>query len=109
MTRYLRFQKEDAPTMIIAGCGAFDILNSNLSDSKNLYTSYSSGLIKLVQPADVLAKKGTQFLWMLQDPIVKENLPAHFASIDNNLINICNKAAVEVFFQFFSILKNNNF
>ncbi|KAH0560977.1 N-acetylneuraminate 9-O-acetyltransferase [Cotesia glomerata] len=90
------WMKEDAPTMIIAGCGAFDILNSNLSDSKNLYKSYSSGLIKLVQPADVLAKKGTQFLWMLQDPIVKENLPAHFASVDNNLINICNKAAVEV-------------
>ncbi|XP_008560455.1 N-acetylneuraminate 9-O-acetyltransferase isoform X1 [Microplitis demolitor] len=85
----------DAPSMIIAGCGAFDILTSNASDT-NLYTNYSSGLIKLVRPAEVLAKKGTQFLWMLQDPIVNENLPAYLASIDNKQINICNKAAVKV-------------
>lgn len=85
--------------MIIAGCGAFDILTSNASDT-NLYTNYSSGLIKLVRPAEVLAKKGTQFLWMLQDPIVNENLPAYLASIDNKQINICNKAAVKVFINF---------
>ncbi|XP_034943089.1 N-acetylneuraminate 9-O-acetyltransferase [Chelonus insularis] len=92
---FRNWMKGDAPSMVIGGCAAADILANNASDM-NLYTEYTNGLVKLVQPADALAKKGSKFLWMMQDPISKENLPAQLASIDNSQINICNKAAAEI-------------
>lgn len=61
-----------------------------------LYTKYSEGLVKLVQPADVLSQKGTRFLWMMQDPVLEERLPNHLVGIDNRQINVCNRAAEEV-------------
>lgn len=81
--------------MVVGGCGVGDILANNASDT-HLYTEYSTGLVRLVQPADTMSKKNCQFLWMMQDPVVKENLPATLADIDNRQINICNKAADEV-------------
>ncbi|XP_015593791.1 N-acetylneuraminate 9-O-acetyltransferase [Cephus cinctus] len=85
----------DAPGMIIAGCAVADILKNNVSNDQ-LYSEYSTGLTRLVQPADTLAQKGSQFLWMMQDPVIKERLPVQLATIDNWQINICNKAAVKI-------------
>ncbi|XP_043289207.1 N-acetylneuraminate 9-O-acetyltransferase isoform X2 [Venturia canescens] len=84
-----------APSMVVAGCAAEDIQANNASDSQ-LYAEYSTGLVRLVQPADEIARKGGRFLWMMQDPIVKEILPAHLLGIDNRQINVCNKAAKEI-------------
>lgn len=81
--------------MIVAGCGVEDIQANNASDSQ-LYADYSTGLVRLVQPADALVKKDCKFLWMMQDPVTKETLPAHLSGIDNRQINVCNKAAKEV-------------
>lgn len=81
--------------MVVAGCGVDDIQAYNASDSQ-LYAEYSTGLVRLVQPADELVKRGGRFLWMVQDPIVKEILPAHLSGIENRQINVCNKAAKEV-------------
>ncbi|KAK0088556.1 hypothetical protein PV326_004800 [Microctonus aethiopoides] len=85
----------EAPAMIVGGSAAADILANNVSEM-NFYADYSSGLIRLVQPADTLIKKGSRFLWMMQDPVLQENLPAHLMGISNRHIHICNKAAVEV-------------
>lgn len=81
--------------MIVGGSAAADILANNVSEM-NFYADYSSGLIRLVQPADALIKKGSRFLWMMQDPVLQENLPVHLMGISNRHIHICNKAAVEV-------------
>lgn len=91
------FQKTDAPSLIISGCGAMTILANNNSDTQ-LYSEYSMGLVRLVQPVDFLAKKNTKYLWMLQDPVIKERLPAQLSGIDNRQINLCNKAAIKVDF-----------
>lgn len=61
-----------------------------------LYSNYSLGLIRLLQPANVLTKRDSQILWMMQDPVVKDRLPSRFSMIENKHINVCNKAAVEV-------------
>lgn len=81
--------------MVVAGCAAADILANNASETQ-LYADYSRGLVRLVQPADALAEKGIKFLWVVQDPVLKERLPSQLSSIDNRKINICNKAAAEV-------------
>jgi len=88
-------QKTDAPSVIVAGSAAAVILANNNSDVQ-LYSEYNTGLIRLVQPIDFLAKKGSQFLWLLQDPVLKERLPAQLLSLDNKQINLCNKAAEKV-------------
>lgn len=56
------------------------------------------GLVRLVQPVEFLAKRNTRLLWVLQDPVLKERLPAQLVGIDNRQINLCNKAAVKVSF-----------
>lgn len=88
-------QNGETPSLIIAGCAAADILANNISETQ-LYSDYSMGLVRLVQPADILAKKDSQVLWVMQDPVVKERLPAQLSVIDNTQINVCNKAAIEV-------------
>ncbi|KMQ93180.1 cas1 domain-containing protein 1 [Lasius niger] len=85
-------RQTDAPSVIVAGSAAAVILAKNNSDTQ-LYSEYSTGLIRLVQPVDFLAKKGSRFLWLLQDPVLKERLPAQLSSLDNKQINLCNKAA----------------
>ncbi|KAI4477252.1 PREDICTED: CAS1 domain-containing protein 1 [Polistes canadensis] len=87
---------ETMPSLIIAGCAAADILANNISETQ-LYSDYSMGLVRLIQPADILAKKDSQVLWVMQDPVVKERLPAQLSVIDNAQINLCNKAAIEIF------------
>lgn len=89
------WMKTDAPSLIISGCGATTILANNNSDAQ-LYSEYSMGLVRLVQPVDFLAKKNTKYLWMLQDPVLKERLPAQLSGIDNRQINLCNKAAIKI-------------
>ncbi|XP_031826197.1 N-acetylneuraminate (7)9-O-acetyltransferase isoform X2 [Nomia melanderi] len=84
-----------APSLIIAGNAAMTILANNNSDTR-LYSEYSIGLVRLVQPVDFLTKKNTRFLWVLQDPVLKERLPAQLAGIDNRQINLCNKAALKI-------------
>lgn len=91
----LKLQQTDAPSVIVAGSAAAVILANNNSDTQ-LYSEYSAGLIRLVQPVDFLAKKGSRFLWLLQDPVLKERLPAQLSSLDNKQINLCNKAAEKV-------------
>lgn len=88
-------QKTDAPSVIVAGSATAAILANNNSDTQ-LYSAYNTGLIRLVQPIDFLAKKGSQFLWLLQDPVLKERLPVQLLSLDNKQINLCNKAAEKV-------------
>lgn len=73
------------------------ILANNNSDTQ-LYSEYTMGLVRLVQPVDYLSKKNTKYLWMLQDPVLKERLPTQLSGIDNRQINLCNKAAVKVRF-----------
>ncbi|XP_043525407.1 N-acetylneuraminate 9-O-acetyltransferase [Frieseomelitta varia] len=87
--------KTDAPSLIISGCGAKTILANNNSDAQ-LYSEYSMGLVRLVQPVDFLVKKNTKYLWMLQDPVLKERLPAQLSGIGNRQINLCNKAAIKI-------------
>ncbi|XP_012341881.1 N-acetylneuraminate 9-O-acetyltransferase isoform X4 [Apis florea] len=89
------WMKTDAPSLIISGCGAMTILANNNSDTQ-LYSEYSMGLVRLVQPVDFLAKKNTKYLWMLQDPVVKERLSVQLSGIDNRQINLCNKAAIKI-------------
>ncbi|OAD62072.1 CAS1 domain-containing protein 1 [Eufriesea mexicana] len=89
------WMKTDAPSLIISGCGAMTILANNNSDTQ-LYSEYSMGLVRLVQPVDFLAKKHTKYLWMLQDPVLKERLSAQLSGIDNRQINLCNKAAIKI-------------
>lgn len=89
------FQNGKPPSIIVAGAGSADILMYNTTETI-LYTKYSEGLVKLVQPADVLSQKGTRFLWMMQDPVLEERLPNHLVGIDNRQINVCNRAAEEV-------------
>lgn len=91
----LTLQKTDAPSIIVAGSATAAILANNNSDTQ-LYLEYKTGLIRLVQPIDFLAKKRSQFLWLLQDPVLKERLPAQLLSLDNKRINMCNKAAEKV-------------
>lgn len=81
--------------MIIAGCAVADILANNASDL-TLHSIYSRNLMQLVRPAEVLAQKGTRFLWTLQDPILKERLSPQLSNVDNRQIDVCNKAAIEV-------------
>ncbi|XP_015108455.1 N-acetylneuraminate 9-O-acetyltransferase [Diachasma alloeum] len=95
ITDFRNWMTGEAPAMIVAGCAAADILSHNASHTR-LYSEYSNGLVRLVQPADALVKRGSQFLWMMQDPVLKENLPAHLTGLDNKQINLCNKAAYEV-------------
>ena len=92
---FISLQKADAPSVIVAGSAAAVILANNNSDTQ-LYSEYNTGLIRLVQPIDFLAKKNSQFLWLLQDPVLKERLPAQLSSLDNKQINLCNKAAEKV-------------
>lgn len=91
----LTLQQTDAPSVIVAGSAAAVILANNNSDTQ-LNSEYSRGLFRLVQPVDFLAKKGSRFLWLLQDPVLKERLPAQLSSLDNKQINLCNKAAEKV-------------
>lgn len=88
-------QKTDAPSVIVAGSATAAILANNNSDTQ-LYSEYKTGLIRLVQPIDFLAKKDSQFLWLLQDPVLKERLPAQLLSLDSKRINLFNKAAEKV-------------
>lgn len=88
-------QNTDAPSVIVAGSAAAVILANNNSDTQ-LYSEYTTGLIRLVQPVDFLAKKGSQFLWLLQDPVLKERLPAQLSSLDNRQISLCNTEAEKV-------------
>jgi len=88
----------DVPNVIVVGSAAATILANNNSDTQ-LYSEYSTGLIRLVQPVDFLTKKGSQFLWLLQDPVLKERLSAQFSSIDNKQISLCNRAAEKVISQ----------
>jgi len=88
----------EIPNVIVAGSAAATILANNNSDTQ-LYSEYSTSLIRLVQPVDFLTKKGSQFLWLLQDPVLKERLPAQFSSIDNKQISLCNRAAEKVISQ----------
>ena len=81
--------------MIVAGCAVADIIANNASDAM-LHFVYSTNLIKFVRPVEVLAQKGSRFLWAMQDPVLKERLPAHLSYVDNRQIEICNKLAVEV-------------
>ena len=81
--------------MIVAGCATVDIIANNASDVM-LHSVFSTDLIKLVRPADVLAQKGSRFLWTMQDPVLKERLPTQLSNIDNRQIDICNRAASEV-------------
>ncbi|XP_071557163.1 N-acetylneuraminate (7)9-O-acetyltransferase isoform X2 [Temnothorax nylanderi] len=89
------WMKTDAPSVIVTGSAAAAILANNNSDTQ-LYSEYNTGLIRLVQPIDFLAKKGSQFLWLLQDPVLKERLPVQLLSLDNKQINLCNKAAEKI-------------
>lgn len=90
----MTLQQTDAPSVIVAGSAAAVILANNNSDTQ--LSEYSTGLVRLVQPVDFLAKKGSRFLWLLQDPVLKERLPAQLSSLDNKQINLCNKAAEKV-------------
>ncbi|XP_078042610.1 N-acetylneuraminate (7)9-O-acetyltransferase [Augochlora pura] len=87
--------KTDGPSLIIAGNAVMTILANNNSDTQ-LNSEYSRGLVRLVQPVDFMAKKNTRFLWVLQDPVLKERLPADLAGVDNKQINLCNKAALKI-------------
>ncbi|KAH0950153.1 hypothetical protein HN011_002784 [Eciton burchellii] len=89
------WMKMDVPNVIVVGSAAATILANNNSDTQ-LYSEYSTGLIRLVQPVDFLTKKGSQFLWLLQDPVLKERLSAQFSSIDNKQISLCNRAAEKI-------------
>ncbi|KAF7995354.1 hypothetical protein HCN44_006461 [Aphidius gifuensis] len=86
---------DNVPSMIVAGAAAHDILAYNSSDDI-LYNEYSTEIVKIIQPAEKLNKKGTLFIWMMQDPVIKETLPPHLTNIDNSQINICNRVANEI-------------
>ncbi|XP_066590612.1 N-acetylneuraminate 9-O-acetyltransferase [Prorops nasuta] len=85
----------DAPSLIITGCGAADLVSFNSSDLQFL-SEYHTNLTKLLLPFESLTKKGTHLLWVLQDPVVKERLPVQYSNLDNRQINLVNKAAREI-------------
>lgn len=94
-TDRILLQTGKTPRLIIAGCGAADIL-ANADNIMQLYSNYSLGLIRLLQPANILYKRDSQIVWMIQDPVEKERLPTRLSRIENSHINLCNKAAEEV-------------
>lgn len=88
-------QKEEAASVIVAGCAVTNILKNNESNTQ-LYNEYNAEIIKLVQPSEFLAKKGVKAIWMIQEPVETERLPKQLLGLDNPQVNLCNKIALEV-------------
>lgn len=70
------------------------IFNSN--DSKTSIEQYKVNLTRLVQPIDRLYDKRSRILWTIQAPVNEERLEPEKASVENNLLDLYNNAAIEV-------------
>lgn len=87
---------DDPPSVIIVGCGLSPIISSN--GSQTMLREYQFNLTKLVQPIDRLYERKTKVLWALQAPVNEEKLHPDLQMVKNELIDLYNKAAIEVNF-----------
>lgn len=85
---------DDPPSVIIVGCALSPIITSN--GSQTMLHEYQFNLTKLVQPIDRLYERKIKVLWALQSPVNEEKLHSDLQMIKNELIDLYNKAAIEV-------------
>ncbi|KAF7268298.1 N-acetylneuraminate (7)9-O-acetyltransferase [Rhynchophorus ferrugineus] len=85
---------ETRPSVIVVGSALGPILNSN--GSLSTLEQYRVNITRLVQPIDKLAAKKTTVLWTVQAPVNEEKLVPDKSVIDNNLLDLYNKAAIEM-------------
>ncbi|EEZ99845.2 N-acetylneuraminate 9-O-acetyltransferase [Tribolium castaneum] len=85
---------KEPPSVIVAGCAlqAIQISNASLT----MVEEYKVNLTRLVQPIHNLHKKKTKVLWALQEPVNSEKLKPELRIITNEIINLYNKAAMEM-------------
>lgn len=86
---------EEPPSVIIAGCGLWSIMNSN--GSMMAVQDYSINLTRLVQPIDRLHERNSRVLWSLLEPVNPDKLKAEYQVVTNEQIDLYNKAAIEVY------------
>lgn len=87
-------ESENPPSVIVAGSALWSILKSN--DSISMLDQYKCNITRLVQPISQLTEKNSKVLWALQGPINTEKSVTDKSSAANNLIDLYNKAAIEV-------------
>lgn len=85
---------KEPPSVIIAGCALEAIRISNAS--LTMVEEYKVNLTRLVQPIHNLHKKKSKVLWALQEPVNPDKLKPEMQIITNEIINLYNKAAMEV-------------
>ena len=90
---WLEKQPTERPKMVVTGCATSSIRENNATE-KSL-EDYKTNLTRLLSAIDALGS-GTDILWVLQDPVVEENLPPESAMITNEQIDLYNEAAVDV-------------
>ncbi|GFG40632.1 hypothetical protein Cfor_06669 [Coptotermes formosanus] len=86
--------KDEPPSMIVAGSATWSIKDSNAS--VHALQEYSLNLTRLVQAIDVISAKRSHVLWTLQEPVNTEKLHPARAMITNEQIDMYNKAAMEI-------------
>ncbi|RZC39705.1 CAS1 domain-containing protein 1 [Asbolus verrucosus] len=93
--RQLQMSKEP-PSIVVVGCALEPIKISNAS--RFMLEEYKVNLTKLVQPINQLHKKKTKVLWALQEPVNQDKLKPELHMITNEVIDLYNKAAIEVLY-----------
>ncbi|CAH1119727.1 unnamed protein product [Phaedon cochleariae] len=82
------------PSVVILGCALWPIITSN--QSLSALQEYQINVTRLVHPMDRLHEKKTKILWALQEPVYEAKLKPEYQMVDNDLIELYNKAAIEV-------------
>jgi hypothetical protein len=85
---------KEAPSVIIGGCALEPIKISNAS--LGMVEEYKVNLTRLVQPISKLHKRKTKILWALQEPVNPDKLKLDVQMINNEVIDLYNKAAIEI-------------
>ncbi|KDR17548.1 CAS1 domain-containing protein 1, partial [Zootermopsis nevadensis] len=86
--------KNEPPSMIVAGSATWSIKDSNASVLA--LQEYSLNLTHLIQAIDTISAKRSRVLWTLQEPVNTEKLHPARAMITNEQIDMYNKAAMEI-------------
>ncbi|KAA0193401.1 hypothetical protein HAZT_HAZT003199 [Hyalella azteca] len=93
LSRIDDWKAESAPSLVVFGSGLHYIRDYN--GSTEALHDYTSNITQLAANAASLPDT-SHVLWMLQEPVLPERLEKHKAHITNRLIDLYNRAAMQV-------------
>ncbi|CAG0885358.1 unnamed protein product, partial [Darwinula stevensoni] len=87
-------EADNAPRIIVLGSATWAIKISN--GSLDSLEEYKNNLSIIANAMSILGANGKRIIWMLQDPVIEEDLDPARKMITNEQIDLYNKGALEV-------------